>query len=135
MDSDAWATLVRECAAVWTGSIPDLQSVLKNAENEFKEKTGETQLPSAYRSAKSVVVASYLNDIPTTSDNGEPIGKSAVEKAIKAKQPPKSPKTGSDYVSEGLDLICKGLATATTEAERVALVAHIQLNMPTILGK
>jgi hypothetical protein len=135
MDNDAWATLVKECAHVWNGNLIDLQTVLKNAENEFKEKTGETTLPSAYRSAKSVVLSSYLNDVPTMSDNGEPIGKSAVERAIKDKRPPKEPKTGDEYVSEGLDLIQKGLHMAVTAAERIALTAYIETNIPTILGK
>ena len=76
LDGDAWNTLV-------TSSIPilvsDLPTVLRNAEDEFKERTSLTAMPSRWRSAKSVLLKARNSGVVLTDENGRVIGKSAVE--------------------------------------------------------
>lgn len=116
LTGDAWATLVRksdEC--VRTGE--DLRGVLKNAEREFKE-TVKKQLPSTWRSAKSVVLKAYDKGVPVLVNN-EVVGKSAVEKACKTG---KLPKTTDELFSEALAVVEAIIIKETDDTKRKAYI-------------
>lgn len=54
------------------------------AEKEYKAKHAEdSNLPNPYRSAKSVALAAKALGLPLTDANGEALGKSAVQEAIR----------------------------------------------------
>jgi hypothetical protein len=80
LDGDAWNTLVTSSVAF---TRDDLPNVLRNAEDEFKERTGLTAMPSRWRSAKSVLLKARNNLVPMMDDNGQVIGKSAIERLCK----------------------------------------------------
>lgn len=84
LDGDAWATLVRSSIDYSTVELPD---VLKNTETEFKERTGHTAMPSRWRSAKSVLLKARNAMITLMDDNGQVLGKSAIEKMVTATKP------------------------------------------------
>jgi len=88
LDGDAWGTLVTNIQSARKEGR-DLQDVLKNAEKEFKEKTGKA-LPSKWRSAKSVALRAYNASVSLTDEQGLPVGKSAVEKLLKKDKVPKN---------------------------------------------
>lgn len=64
-----------------------LANVLKNAittdENAYKGEKKLTDMPVAYRSAKSVLLAAVLHGVALLDENGKPVGKTALEKAVK----------------------------------------------------
>ena len=130
--NEAWGTLV---LVVHKARVPgvDLREVLKNAEQEFKEKTG-TGLPSAYRSAKSVLLKAIDHGVPIVTENEQPMGKTAVEKAIKEVVTKVAPEP-SDMVCNAIELIGKAMALCVSESERVALRTYVQLNLPSVLGE
>ena len=88
LDGDAWSTLVTNIQSARKEGR-DLQDVLKNAEKEFKEKTGKA-LPGKWRSAKSVALRAYNASVSLTDEQGLPVGKSAVEKLLKKDKVPKN---------------------------------------------
>lgn len=125
-EEGAWGTLVREVANAHVEG-GDIAEVLKNAEAEFKERTGSA-LPSRYRSAKSVILKAYEHRVPTMSENGEPLGKTSIEKAIKAAVPKNKPEP-SDMVCDALDTIKKAYGLCVSEAERTALKTYVAINI------
>ena len=113
---DAWRTLVlKSDECIRTGE--DLRTVLKNAEKEFKD-TVKKQLPSAWRSAKSVVLKAYEKGVPVIVNN-EVIGKSAVEKACKTG---KLPKSADELFSEALSTVEALIVKEEDEARQKAFV-------------
>ncbi len=68
-----------------------LAAALKNAltteENTYKGEKKLTEMPTAYRSAKSVILSAVLYDVALLDDEGKPVGKSALEKAVKDAKP------------------------------------------------
>lgn len=92
-DGSAWGKLVTEVTSLYSQcyDINVLKNQLKDAENDYKKEFGESQLPPAYRSAKSVAINAIQHGVVLRNDVGEPIGKSAVEAAIKAAKPKKEP--------------------------------------------
>jgi len=85
LTGDAWKTLVENVQkTVADGGV--VVEVLKNAEAEFKERT-KKPLPSAWRSAKSVVLRAYEKGINLTDEQGV-VGKTAVEKMLKESKEP-----------------------------------------------
>jgi hypothetical protein len=98
LDGDAWNTLVTSSTHILYSDLP---TVLRNAEDEFKERTGLTAMPSRWRSAKSVLLKARNNLVPMMDDNGQVIGKSAIER------------------------LCKG----TKEAEEIDPVAEVNKHM------
>ena len=52
-------------------------------EGEFKEKNGLKQMPSKYRSAKSVICKALAHNVELLDEEGYPRGKTEVEKDIK----------------------------------------------------
>ena len=64
-----------------------LANVLKNSvtidENAYKGEKKLTEMPVAYRSAKSVLLAAVLHGVALLDEAGKPVGKSALEKAVK----------------------------------------------------
>lgn len=127
MEAGAWNSLVAEVASAYA-SGQDIKECLTEAEKAFKEATGETSMPTAYRSAKSVVLKAYEYDVQTVDENNQPLGKSAVEKAIKDRVP-KNIKTSSDVLEDGLAMLRKGYLMCATEADRVAYKAYIDLHI------
>lgn len=90
-DNSAWNKLVVEVSTMYSQSydISILKSQLKEAEAAYKVEYNESQLPAAYRSAKSVALNAILWGVVLRNDEGNAIGKSAVEAAIKAAKPAK----------------------------------------------
>lgn len=57
----------------------------KEHEAEFKKSNGLKQMPGKYRSAKSVICRAFMNDVELLDFDGNPRGKSEVERDLKAK--------------------------------------------------
>lgn len=63
--------------------IEDLRKMFKEAEKKLKDDFEVTAMPSSWRSAKADVLGAVVLGIPLMDDNGKPVGKSAIEQAIK----------------------------------------------------
>jgi hypothetical protein len=90
------STFVQECVAAKRSEMPEVKSealgnVLKNLltaeENAYKGEKRLTEMPTAYRSAKSVLVQAVSLGIALVDEEGKQVGKSALEKAIKDGKP------------------------------------------------
>ena len=90
-DNSAWNKLVVEVSTMYSQSydLDILKHQLKEAEATYKAEYNESQLPPAYRSAKSVALNAIQWGVVLRNDEGNAIGKSAVEAAIKAAKPTK----------------------------------------------
>ena len=90
-DNSAWNKLVVEVSTMYSQSydLDILKHQLKEAETAYKAEYNESQLPAAYRSAKSVALNAIQWGVVLRNDEGNAIGKSAVEAAIKAAKPAK----------------------------------------------
>ena len=88
-DNSAWNKLVVEVSTMYSQSydLDILKHQLKEAEATYKAEYNESQLPAAYRSAKSVALNAIQWGVVLRNDEGNAIGKSAVEAAIKAAKP------------------------------------------------
>ena len=129
MDSGAWEELVMETHAVLT--LDELELVLKNAEQEFKERTGETAMPTRWRSAKSVIITARTHSVTVVGENGKPLGKTAIEKMIKViKEGSKMIASPSDIAEKGLDLIAKAYNMCETEVDKIAIQTYVELHLP-----
>lgn len=79
----AWNGLVIATAPF---TVTEVKEFLGTAEESFKEQTGEKHMPSAYRSAKSVILRAKGMGIAMLSGEGGVIsarGKSEVEKVMR----------------------------------------------------
>lgn len=83
---DAWAVMAREItAALKSGKLVEgIRVDMTAAENTWKASTGATQMPSTYRSAKAVALRGAENGISLLDADGNPKGKTAIEKEYKA---------------------------------------------------
>jgi hypothetical protein len=105
-------------------------------EPESRKKDGtwkyRTYLPSAYSSAKSVIGSALDLNLPLIGENGKPMGKSALQNAIKsAKDGTTGEKTRLDKVNIMLDSI-KKLAQSADSGERLSILwaidaAHMEV--------
>lgn len=106
LHSDSWGQL---CEAV--NNLPEqTEDALKSAfgqwEQEFKDTTN-MPLPSAWRSAKSVIKGAIVKGVPfMDSESGKPRGKTAVEKDIKDTKTV-APLTVEEQVQKHLDAVVK----------------------------
>lgn len=92
----AWSTLAQEVqACVALGMDAEaVGNVLKNAEKEFKAEY-DAPLPGAWRSAKSVALKAVRAGIALV-DEEQVVGKSAVEKTLRAKHAVACPEDVAD---------------------------------------
>jgi hypothetical protein len=105
-------------------------------EPESRKKDGtwkyRTYLPSAYSSAKSVIGSALDLNLPLIGENGKPMGKSALQNAIKSgKEGTTEEKTRVDKVNIMLDSI-KKLAQNADSGERLSILwalhaAHVEV--------
>lgn len=83
--ADAWGTMLHEtierAAHRDENSFGRLTAVW---EDGYKQDTGSSTMPGAYRSAKSVLKNAIKAGIPLLDEAGKPRGKTAIEKDIKA---------------------------------------------------
>jgi hypothetical protein len=107
-----------------------LVDVLKNGEKEFKERTKETRLPTTYRTAKCIILSANDKGVAFMSADGKPIGKSAVEKAIREKSDPAKP---IDKAEAALKMLDKALHMCSTGAERNAVEVRIRVAIDSML--
>jgi len=119
LDGDAWNTLVTSSAGI---TVDDLPNVLRNAEDEFKERTGLTAMPSRWRSAKSVLLKARNNLVPLCDDNGQVIGKSAIERLCKGT---KEAEVIDPYAEVDRHLEALRVLLGMFADKRVELQAHI----------
>jgi hypothetical protein len=85
---DAWSVLAREVtSALKNGQTVDqIKDDMKQAEDTWKASTGDTSMPSTYRSAKAVALKAALHGIDLLYTDGSVRGKTAIEKDYKAKE-------------------------------------------------
>ena len=104
-------------------------------EPEHRKKDGSwkySRLPSAYRSAKSVIGSALDLNLPLIGENGKPVGKSALQNAIKSgKESTTGEKTRLDKVNIMLSSI-KKLAQSADSGERLSILwalhaAHVEV--------
>ena len=92
-------------------------------EGKYKEQEGVTKMPTAYRSAKSVINSAISLDIELLEEDGTPRGKSAVEKDIKeAKQTEKS---NADKILQLLSTVSALIDKANDEGENLTTVGDV----------
>lgn len=63
----------------------------KQGEDDYKASHKSVEIPSTYRSAKSVALKALKLGVAVVTDKGIPLGKTEVEKAIKEAQGDKAP--------------------------------------------
>lgn len=86
VESDCWKEEVANmCMVASPNGITAQQYKAYKAlsEAEFKEKNGLKQMPSKYRSTKSVIVNALKNNVELLDEDGFPRGKTEVERDIK----------------------------------------------------
>lgn len=83
---DAWSVMVKEIdAALKSGKTDEqIKSEMKQAEDTWKASTGDTSMPSTYRSAKAVALKAVASKISLVNEDGSIKGKTAIEQAYKA---------------------------------------------------
>lgn len=126
LEGNAW----RDLCLIASNHTDDLADVLKNGEDEFKERTGEKKLPTSYRTAKSVILKARDKGVAFMSENGEPLGKTAVEKMLREKAEPVKP---VDVVNASVAALKKALAMCSTPLERDACIVRIRLEIDNLL--
>lgn len=94
--SEWWGTMALAVSATneWVSDDSDKKELAKmlaaNVEARFKDETGDKSMPSAYRSAKSVVCSAKEYGVSLLNHDGSPKGKTEVEKEIKEAKADKS---------------------------------------------
>lgn len=89
VESDCWKEEVANMCMVASSQTGDgitaeqYKAYKALSEAEFKEKNGLKQMPSKYRSTKSVIVNALKNNVELLDDDGFPRGKTEVEKDIR----------------------------------------------------
>lgn len=86
-DVSAWVKLAVEISNLYVQEtdMDVLKNLIKEQEEAYKKEYDESQLPPAYRSAKSVALKALGNGIPLRNGLGDVYGKTSIEKAIKDK--------------------------------------------------
>jgi hypothetical protein len=99
--TDAWGTMLRETISMPAHRDENAFGRLTDTwQEEYKQETGAATMPGAYRSAKSVLKNAIKGGIPLLDAEGEPRGKTAIEKDIKAaKDAAKDTKTPEEKAS------------------------------------
>lgn len=123
LDRDGWATLVMSTRNV---DNADLELVLKNAEDAFKERTKLTALPTKWRTAKSVLLKARRAGMSMIDENGEVVGKSAAEKYVKERitpDPTTVPKNSWELAGAAMSHVNAALSAASTTMDRDAIKA------------
>lgn len=131
-NAGAWGDL---CTFAQGVSADDVMPLLKDGEKEFKERTGE-QLPAAYRSAKSVLKNALLYGVSVMGDNGVPLGKTAVEKAIKEARASSADKSKDvrDVFDACVEKMRKAVSAVSDETEKIVLKNYLDDILPSIWG-
>lgn len=81
LNSDSWKQLV--LASKDFPNVDVLKDTFKEWETEYKEVTKQ-EIPGAWRSAKSVIKNAIANGVRLLDDDDKPLGKTAVETAVKS---------------------------------------------------
>jgi hypothetical protein len=87
-EQSAWVALVARFLKSYIGcggNLGSLKDALKTLESDFKDQNNIAQMPSTYRSAKSVILNALKNDVELLDSEGKPRGKTEVEKDIKTR--------------------------------------------------
>lgn len=105
-NSNAWGTLVSavisECGA--NAAEEDAKSFLRTQEKIYKDANPDvSNMPAAYRSAKSVLLKALRYEITLSSD----VGKSAMEAHIKSAIPESEPESAYIVAIKHVDKINK----------------------------
>jgi hypothetical protein len=108
---DAWGTMLRETIAASAHRDENAFGRLTDTwQEEYKQETGSATMPGAYRSAKSVLKNAIKGGIPLLDAEGEPRGKTAIEKDIKAAKDAakdtKSPEEKAIIMARGFVQFC-----------------------------
>jgi hypothetical protein len=109
--SDAWGTMLRETISAGAHRDENAFGRLSSGwEEGYKQDTGSATMPGAYRSAKSVLKNAIKGGIPLLDAEGEPRGKTAIEKDIKAAKDAakdtKSPEEKAIIMARGFVQFC-----------------------------
>jgi len=119
--ADAWGTMLHETIA--HSAHRDENSfgrLTAGWEEGYKQDTAQATMPGAYRSAKSVLKNAIKAGIPLLDEAGEPRGKTAIEKDIKAaKDAAKDEKTPAEkalIMAKALVLFCEKHRLSYTDA-------------------
>lgn len=121
-DKGAWGDLCQ--VAVECVNVTEFDERVKEGETKYKE-TIEGPLPGAWRSAKSICRNAIIAGIALISDNGMPMGKTAIEKILKniKSETPATPKDTLDVLHKHIAAIDKLLLE---DSMRTVLVAVIK---------
>jgi hypothetical protein len=132
LSTDAWAVLVREVqSALKNGKTRDqIMEEMKVAEDTWKASTGDSVMPSTYRSAKAVCLKAVAAGLSLVDADGNPNGKTAMEKAYKEKaalEEGDAVPTEEEHDAEIMKLVSKlgALWPKLDSAKRDLLVAQI----------
>lgn len=133
LTEDAWAVMAREIqSALKNGKdLSGVKADMKAAEDTWKAATGETAMPSTYRSAKAVALKGVAAGISLLDAEGNPKGKTAIEKEYKAAE--SVAVAAGEAEAQVKDTPCEAILKkldkhwgTMTLAERAAIVAKVE---------
>ena len=128
-DGDNWKSLVGEMVTTFSEAdfASDAESkatkkVIREMEKRAQiEGKLSPQLPNAYTSAKSVIIAAFSNKVALMNENGEVRGKTEVQKALAELR---APETGFEAFNRAMELATKALDKTMSEQELLAICAR-----------
>lgn len=116
----AWGKLAEAVeACIREGdTLESVRAKISMAEDDYKRTNGVTVLPKAWTSAKAVALKAVENGVPLRDEDGELMGKSAVEREYKGK----GEKTDYEKACEAANRLVKLFGMLTdTEADAIAV--------------
>lgn len=120
---------VEMCEAVRGMQHEAAAQLCKEGEDEYKSSRKGAEIPSTYRSNKSVLLSALKGGVDLFDENGKARGKTDVEKALKEG---KADKPHMDKVRSTLDTFAKlynGCANAEERAEARNLLATLSIRL------
>lgn len=128
-DGDNWKILVGEMVTTFGPSDFSSDAEAKATKKVIREMEKRAQiegklspqLPNAYSSAKSVIIAAMTNKIDLIDEHGNIRGKTEIQKALAELR---APETGFEAFNRAMELATKALDKAMSEQELLAICAR-----------
>lgn len=113
--ADSWTSVVNFVQTCLTNGT-DIASEFKVVETQVKADFKVKSLPAAWRSAKSVAISAVTQGVVLTED-GKPLGKTAVERRVRLAKAGTVPDRSLKRVARGLKWVHETLSVYTSKPD------------------